>query len=146
MEINFVVFGNPKALKRHRTYTKGKGGRALPFPMQVDPSKNDKADFLAMALQNKPEVPLECPLKLEMIFAFDRPKAHYRTGKNAHELKENAPFLHTSAPDCDNLAKFVCDALNGIFWKDDRIICELRIIKHYSNIPQTSIYITDEII
>jgi Holliday junction resolvase RusA-like endonuclease len=142
MEINFVVYGNPKALKRHRTYTKGKGGRALPFPMQVDPSKNDKADFLAMALQNKPKVPFECPLRVRMIFWFDRPKSHYRTGKNSHELKENAPVCHTSAPDCDNLAKFVCDALNGIFWKDDRIICEMIIGKYYTNIPQTSISIT----
>ena len=118
----------------------------MPFPMQVDPSKNDKANFLAMALQNKPAVPLDCPLKLSMSFAFDRPKSHYRTGKNSHELKENAPFLHTSAPDCDNLAKFVCDALNGIFWKDDRVICMLVVEKHYASVPQTRILITDIVI
>jgi len=39
---------------------------------------------------------------------------------------------HVGKPDCDNLAKSVCDALNGILWDDDRQICRLVVEKWYA--------------
>ena len=135
-EIFFTIYGNPKALKRHRTFRRGN------FVGQYDPSSGDKADFLAMALKNKPTLPLECPLKMELLFYFDRPKNHYRTGKYAKQLKSDVASWHTSSPDCDNLVKFVCDSLNGIFYKDDRIISQIIVTKKYDNIPRTEIKIT----
>ena len=140
MEIKFEVPGNPKALKRHRTVNiKTKTGKS--FVTQYDPSKGTKNDFLALAAANRPDEPFDCPLIVEMIFNFDRPKSHFRTGKFSNELKDNAPIYHTSAPDCDNLAKFVCDALNGIFWKDDRVISKLVVSKFYTSTPKTQITI-----
>lgn len=141
MKIEFTILGNPKALKRHRTYTKGEGGRPLPFPMQVDPSKADKGSFLAMSQQYAPPMPLDWPLALEVSFYFKRPKDHYRTGKFSHELKPDAPYWHTSTPDCDNLVKFICDALNTVFWKDDSRVCRMIIFKEYSDKPRTEISI-----
>jgi Holliday junction resolvase RusA-like endonuclease len=34
-------------------------------------------------------------------------------------------------PDCDNIAKIVCDALNGIAYKDDSQIFDVKISKVY---------------
>lgn len=34
-----------------------------------------------------------------------------------------------SVPDLDNVAKLVCDALNGVAWKDDRQIIHLDVTK-----------------
>jgi Holliday junction resolvase RusA-like endonuclease len=99
----------------------------------VDPSSSDKADFLAMAVQHKPDTPFEFPLHVVCAFIFPRPKGHYRTGKNAHLLKDSAPYFHTGTPDVDNLTKFVGDALNGIFWKDDCFIVRLEGVKAYAN-------------
>lgn len=133
--IQFTVFGNPQALKRHRTVKAGK------FMRQYDPSASDKQDFLAKVMEHRPEKPLTKPLQVIMSFQFSRPKSHYGSGKNANIIKPNAPVAHTSRPDVDNLAKFVCDALNGVYWKDDSIICSMTIDKTYSEIPKTTIAI-----
>lgn len=135
MRIHFIVPGNPIGLKRHRTM------RAGDKLIQYDPSKGDKGDFLAKAMANRPEVPLDEPLQVVLKFFFVRPKSHFRTGKYADELKPNAPCWHTKIPDADNLAKFICDSLNGIFWRDDSIVCKLIVTKQYSNVPRTEITI-----
>ncbi len=121
--ITFTVPGNPKTLKRHRTF-RTKGG----FNVNVDPNKNTKADFLAMAMQHRPDVPFEEPIRLFVKAYFPRPKAHYlKSG-----LRATAPVYHTGTPDADNILKFVGDALNGIFWKDDKFIASASIIKQYT--------------
>ena len=61
-----------------------------------------------------------------------RPKAHYRSGRYSHLLKNNAPTLHTSKPDIDNIIKFYLDAMTGLFWKDDASICAVEAAKSYS--------------
>ena len=133
--IEFEIPGNPQALKRHRTFRKGN------FTGQYDPSKGDKADFLAMTMANKPDKPLDEPLKVTISCFFPRPKSHFRTGKYSGELKEGMSEYHTKTPDADNLAKFVCDALNGIFWTDDKIVAQLIVNKYYSKSPRTRIWI-----
>lgn len=134
--INFTVYGDPKALKRHRTVNHGKGN------VHIDPSKGDKQDFLIQALANKPASPLKEPLKVEIEFAFKRPKSHFGTGKNANTVKTSAPIWHTGTPDLDNLIKFVCDSLNGIFWHDDSYVCLVLAQKHYSVEPKTVVTVT----
>jgi len=141
-DYKLVVLGEPQALKRHRTYTRGRGGKPLPFPIQVDPSKNDKADFVAAIQRNAPPAPIDSPIAITVKFYFGRPKSHYRTGKYAGELKPNAPTWHIKRPDIDNLLKFIADSLNGVFWRDDTLVCQvLEMSKQYSKIPRTEIYI-----
>jgi len=121
--IRFTVFGNPKGLKRHRTFRTKKG-----FNVNVDPSKEDKAAFLTIAAQNKPDVPFNEPIKLIVHAYFPRPKDHYlKSG-----LRITAPYWHTGTPDADNILKFVGDALNGIFWKDDKCISGAMVTKEYT--------------
>lgn len=114
-----IVKGIPKAQKRHRHTKKG---------WAYDPSKKDKADFLFKALASKPEKPYEI-CSVNIVFSFPRPKSHYRTGRNCAELRQNAPFKHTSRPDVDNLLKFVFDALNRHFWNDDSVIYKVEASK-----------------
>ena len=133
MEIKFKVFGKPTALKRHRTFTRGN------FTGQFDPSKGDKKDFLLLSMQNKPDIPFDEPLMLTLSFVFPRPKSHYRTGKHSGTMKETAPTFHTSTPDTDNLIKFVCDALNHIYWKDDSCISIITATKTYGDTPYTEL-------
>jgi len=124
--IEFFVPGKPQALQRHRSTKSGH---------HYDPSAGDKQDFLAKAMAHRPEEPLRGPLLLEVFCYFARPKSHFGTGKNASLLKDSAPVYHTSVPDADNLLKFVGDALNGIFWHDDRQIVLARILKIYGPTP-----------
>jgi len=133
--MKFTVPGNPIALKRHRSFTRGN------MHGTYDPSKGDKGDFLAKAMENRPEVPLDEPLHVILNFCFIRPKSHYRSGKYSDQLKPTAPLWHTKIPDADNLVKFVCDSLNGIFWRDDSCVCMLHVTKQYSEVPRTEIEI-----
>lgn len=64
--------------------------------------------------------PMEGPLKVSLRFYFKRPK------------KCLASFKPTR-PDIDNLVKLVCDALNGLAWKDDGQIVILEAYKFYCN-------------
>ena len=38
----------------------------------------------------------------------------------------------TSKPDCDNIAKSICDALNGLAYPDDKQIVSLVVNKYYT--------------
>lgn len=130
--IQFEVLGEPKALKRHRM---GKG-------FNFDPSKGDKTDFLWMSKKNAPSKPIDSPIKVSITFRFKRPKSHFGIGKNSNLLKDSAPTYHTSRPDADNLAKFVLDALNTVYWRDDSIISKLNVTKVYAlDTPRTEVEI-----
>jgi Holliday junction resolvase RusA-like endonuclease len=125
--ITFEIPGNPQALKRHRSYRMGEGLR------MVDPSAQDKDNFLLVSMSHKPPTPFNEALHVGCTFVFPRPKGHYGTGKNAKLLKPSAPYFHTGKPDGDNLFKFIGDALEGIFWLNDSCIVKPEALKVYAN-------------
>ncbi len=47
-------------------------------------------------------------------------------------------------PDADNIAKAICDGLNGIAYTDDKLVCSLSIHKYYSTTPRTNVYMRFE--
>lgn len=71
------------------------------------------------------------PLECAVLFVFPRPKSHYRTGRNAHELRATAPAWHTSKPDADKLQRAIGDALTGVLIRDDALICAWKVEKRY---------------
>lgn len=73
------------------------------------------------------------PVEVDALFVFPRPKAHYRTGRNAHLLKDTAPAWCSTKPDADKLARAVGDALTGVLLRDDNLIVEWRIRKVYGS-------------
>jgi len=98
-DYKLVIYGNPKAQGRHRTYTKDRNGKTLKYARQVDPSETDKRNLQLVVQQQAPPKLLACPVCVDINFYFPRPKSHYRTGKYAGQLKENAPSYHTKKPD-----------------------------------------------
>jgi Holliday junction resolvase RusA-like endonuclease len=51
--------------------------------------------------------------------------------KKDRERKLQGFILPTKKPDCDNIAKTILDALNGIAYKDDSQIVSLHVYKVY---------------
>lgn len=43
--------------------------------------------------------------------------------------------LPTTKPDADNLVKALCDGLNGVAWRDDVQVVDLRVRKRYAAVP-----------
>lgn len=82
------------------------------------------------------------PLSLQVVFYFPRPKNHYRTGRLAGVLKDQAPRRHISKPDVDKLVRAIGDALTGIVCRDDSQIAELRAEKLYGE-PRAIVTVTE---
>ena len=61
-----------------------------------------------------------------MTFFFARPRSHYRTGRNAHLLRDDAPIAPTSAPDLSKLIRSTEDALGDA----GAIVNDARIVDH----------------
>lgn len=67
---------------------------------------------------------LDEAVEVRLTFVRVRPKCHYRTGRNAHLLKEDAPAYPISKPDVLKLSRAVEDAMTGIIYTDDcRTVC-----------------------
>ena len=76
-------------------------------------------------------------------FVYARPKSHYRTGRNAHLLRDDAPIFKTSAPDLDKLQRALGDALTqaGVL-RDDALIAQWTAAKLYGPTPLTALTVT----
>ncbi len=57
--------------------------------------------------------------------------------KKKRESAESGTILPTGKPDLDNSVKLLCDALNGVLWRDDAQIVDLTVRKSYGNAPLT---------
>jgi len=75
---------------------------------------------------------LQGPVTVWITAHMARPKGHYGTGRNAGKLKGSAPALPVVKPDADNIAKIICDACNGIAYKDDSQVVSLNVRKVYA--------------
>lgn len=70
------------------------------------------------------------------------------TGKNGyncllHHLQTVKKIVADCSPDLDNVAKSVCDALNGVAYFDDAQICKLSIHKYYAKAPKIIVILGD---
>lgn len=134
--IELMVLGLPMAQARHRDFKLPSGQR-----IKVDPHKQAKADFLTLVQSKAPSAPWDCPCRLIARFYFPWSKAHHVAGKASRPLKATAPHWYYAKGkfDIDNLAKFVMDALNTIFFLDDGLIASAHIEKRYDLRPRTEI-------
>lgn len=75
---------------------------------------------------------LDGPLAVKMTFTFPRPKGHWRTGRNAQLLRDQAPARPAGIPDLSKLARSTEDALTGVVWVDDARIVGALLGKFYA--------------
>jgi crossover junction endodeoxyribonuclease RusA len=131
----FTVNGTPGAQgsKRHVG-----NGVMVESSKKVKPWRSDvkaAAEHATGAVAHfDPWRPYNEPVHVTLEFRFPRPKAHYRTGRNAHLLKDDAPTFVTSRAcgDADKLARSTLDALvaAGVL-ADDSYVARLVVEKTY---------------
>ena len=73
--------------------------------------------------------PLETPVSILITVWKKIPKSVSKKKKQEMLLGK---ILPTTKPDVDNIAKSICDALNGFAYKDDSQVCSLVIQKLYA--------------
>lgn len=82
----------------------------------------------------------DCPLRVELTAYFE-PPASTSKKKLAQMLEQR--IFPLKKPDTDNIAKIVCDALNGVAYHDDSQIVELVVRKRFSTIPYVQVSISE---
>lgn len=129
--IDIFVEGNPKPQSRPRVSVRAGRG----FAYNAD-SREMKAWKAALDDALRPfSFPgdFEGPMHVELVFRLPRPKAHYRTGKFSHLLKDSAPGDHQSRCDLDNLSKVILDKITRSgYWVDDNQVVFMSVRKRWA--------------
>jgi Holliday junction resolvase RusA-like endonuclease len=94
------------------------------------------------AVEASPDGPFLGPVAVRVDFVFPRPKAHYRSGRYAAVLRDDAPVWVTRAPDLDKLQRAIGDALAGFLVRDDAQIAAWDTRKLYGSPPRADITLT----
>lgn len=124
--------GTPKGEPRHRARAAKVRGQWMAMAYPSHSADDWKAVVALFAKRHRPRAPLAGPVRVDITFAFPRPKEHYRTGRHAGELKPGVPVLHTAKPDRDNAEKLILDQLTKLkFWLDDAQVCAGEVVKVY---------------
>ena len=124
----FTVYGTPvpQPRQRHRVIKKGRVAFAVNYTPAKDPVNAWKYAVRIVAQQAMGSgSPLEGPVRMVAMFYLPRPQ-YLMTAKAS-----DGPIAHTKRCDVDNLLKSVCDALNGVAYRDDAQIWEVKIVKMY---------------
>ena len=136
MEIKFFVPGVPKtAGSKNAFIIRPKGGP--PRAIVTDASGKAGKDWRASIQQACPSTgsgPASGAVQVFILFLMPRPKAHYNS---KGDIKDSAPFWHTSKPDVLKLGRAVEDALTKLLWIDDSQIFQTRLYKRYVDHDET---------
>lgn len=79
------------------------------------------------------------PLKAEITVFMPVPQSYSKKKREQALSNQIRPIVK---PDCDNIAKNINDALNGIVYPDDKQIVSLTVNKFYSNCEYVTVKIT----
>ena len=131
------VFGHPapQGSKRHVG-----NGVLIESSAKVKPWRQD---VRAAALEA--DAHFDGPVSLTVGFLLRRPASHFRTGRNAHLLRDSAPAYPGKKPDIDKLLRSTLDGLgeSGI-WRDDAQVVRVRAEKLYADHEPVGAHITIE--
>ena len=121
----FTVYGKPQGKARPRfnrktgiTYTPG---ATISYEAKV------QGAFIS---QNTAHQILTGPVRVTITAFYQVPKSWSLKKKDRAIGGLIAP---TTKPDADNIAKIICDALNGLAFKDDAQVVILEVVKKYTD-------------
>lgn len=117
-----IVEGIPKAQPRVKAFVRG--GRAGVYtPKTAD---DWKSAIIEAAKPYVPQLPVEGPVQVEIIYYLKRPQRLMR------KIDPDTSIPHEKKPDIDNLNKAVFDALTMVkLWNDDSQVYQITAKKYY---------------
>lgn len=103
-----------------------------------------REDVRQAALAAFPDMPIATgPITIEIDFYLPRPKSHFRSGANAHLLRDKAPTRPIAKPDLDKLVRSTCDALTSAgVWADDSRVVTIQAAKWFADTQHVGARIT----
>lgn len=82
---------------------------------------------------------IDGPLRLDVWLYVSRSTSHFRQNGSLSAEGSRCPYPHKQKPDADNALKLVCDALNGLAWRDDVRFVDMHCSRRWSDWPGTTI-------
>ena len=127
--IEITVYGSPAPQGSKRAFAvRGKGGvptgRVAVIESSHDRVKSWRQAVIDAAVDAGRDTATG-PLEVELVFYMKQPRSHYRTGRNAHLLRDSAPARPDGKPDLSKLLRSTEDALTDAgLWADDAQVVE----------------------
>lgn len=125
--MKFIIPGEPQGKARART-VKTKKGKTVSFT----PEKTELYENLIKQIAMQSKIYFEGPVKMNIIAFYGVPASDSKKKR----IEKLANIIRpTKKPDLDNVCKVICDALNGVVYKDDTQVVSITIGKYYSEKP-----------
>lgn len=127
--VKFTIPGTPQGKGRPRI------GKVGPHARMFTPTKTVAYEGLVahaaqLALAGRPL--LDGPVSVALSIECQVPQSW--SGKK-QRLALAGEVLPTTKPDADNVVKAIFDGLNGVLWRDDVQVVDLRLRKRYAATP-----------
>lgn len=140
--VKFTVYGEPKAKGRPRVSVRKSGDREKTFSRAYTPKQTViYENQVKLEYENQCgsyRFPDDAMLDIRIFAYYGIPKS---TSKKKRELMLAGKIRPTKKPDFDNIAKIICDSLNGIAYQDDKLIVDGMFRKFYSEQPRVEVKI-----
>lgn len=135
MTLKFTIPGQPVGKGRPRV------GRVAGHVRMYTPEKTAsyESKVALSAHQAMAGAPiLDGPCAMAIVAVFPIPKS-WTKGKQAQA--QAGKVRHTGKPDLDNLAKSICDGMNGVVFKDDAQVVSMSLSKRYGDAPGVDVLV-----
>ena len=135
MTIKFIVFGKPQGKARPR-FRKISNYVSTYNPKQT--TEYEKLVKSSAIEQCKDKLNKQYTGLVKMSI-----KAYFKPNKSISKKQYNLLIgkEHLKKPDSDNIAKIICDSLNGVAYKDDSQVAYLEIEKYYAEEERVEVII-----
>ena len=127
MQITFTIIGEPMGKQRPKFYSKGKFGKA--YTPEATANYEQWVKLSYMQQRGDTAVIEDKEIAVTITAYFKIPAS---VSKKKAEQMRLGYIRPTKKPDFDNIAKIICDALNGLAYKDDAAIVSAVVDKYYA--------------
>lgn len=137
MRQEFIIPGEPKGKSRPRVVNRN--GHSMAFTPKDTVLYENMVKWVYTEKCGH-RFPDDAALRVKIIAFYKIPKS---VSKKKHREMIEQTILPTKKPDADNIAKIICDSLNGVAYRDDAQVVECRINKVYSDDPKVYVEIEE---
>lgn len=133
--VSFTIPGPPQGKARPRV-VRAKSGISLTYTPDKTVRYEELVRIRYKSAAQGFRFPDDAQIGIQITAWYPVPKSKSKKIKAAMLA---GAMLPTKKPDCDNIVKIVCDALNDFAYKDDQQITLAQIRKRYAEMPKVDV-------
>lgn len=137
--ISFEIPGSPQGKARPRV-VRAKNGMSMTYTPDKTVAYEELVRLRFKAAAQGFRFPDDAQLAIQITAYYPVPKSK---SKRIRADMIAGAIRPTKKPDCDNVIKIICDALNELAYKDDSQIVTTQMAKYYAEVPRTVVKIME---